>query len=142
MLLSKVPIDIVEMVIVISDSYNVYENLQKNLIKLQENTRLSRINDKLTKVYIRYNDILYRLNNKPHREYDKPSYILKHSSNAYFYYIYSLHDCQMKRNGYSIIDITCRKHDVNCEYTHILLFDYKRFEMCRRVNEQIINDFL
>lgn len=79
----RIPIDIVEMVIVSSDTYDLFKSLQEILSKLQESQRVSRINDKLTHFENRHYGINYTLNNKLHREYNKPRRIYNNGEHDY-----------------------------------------------------------
>lgn len=76
-ILNSILVDIVEMIIVSSKNYELFDTMKKVIVKLQESSIVSRINNKLSECYpedkfayhIKLNDgkINY------HREYDKPA---------------------------------------------------------------------
>lgn len=85
-MLSRFPIDLVEIVVVASDDYKLFQKLQQIFSKLNEPNRIARINDKMTKVNFTNYGIEYRLNNCEHREYNKPSFVgMKYWTMGYVY---------------------------------------------------------
>lgn len=71
-LLHKIPIDIVEIVIVKSKSFDLFNTLESMIKKLKRINISERIKDKLTICVYRNRDINYYLNYNLYRAYDKP----------------------------------------------------------------------
>lgn len=108
-MLTRVPIDIVEMVIVSSDNYKLFIQLQKLLLKLQELKRVARIKDKLTKVTNNHRIIEYTLFYECHREYNKPAQIY-YDFTMYTSTVYNYHQngVYKRDDGYSRINLYYR----------------------------------
>ena len=114
MMLGRISIDIVEIVIVKSDNYEIYRELKTMLSKLSESKRVARINDKLTKVYHHSISLEYRLHGMGHREYDKPSLISTTGK-----HLYEKYDERNRDIGYQEISVYNRISDSERFYKHI-----------------------
>lgn len=82
-ILNAILIDVVEMVIVLSKNYELFQMLKKLIIRLQEPSRVSRINDKLTIICGDEYGYIAELNFDSHREYDKPYIIYKNGLSSW-----------------------------------------------------------
>lgn len=115
MLLERLPIDIVEIVIMKSDEYGLFKELRVFLPKLLEPRRIARINDKLTKVELWNDSIIYILDGDYHREYNKPNVIYCENDgfNGILYQYKSNAICK-RNDGFSRISKYYRDRD--CGY--------------------------
>lgn len=85
-LISTIPIDVLEIIIVSSKNYELFETIKKVIVKLQEPSRMFRINDKLTicKKTSSENGYKYELDGYIHREYDKPAWLYGDGTMTYY----------------------------------------------------------
>lgn len=135
LLLERLPIDLVEMVIVKSDSYKLFEKLRIMLPKLNESKRESRIKDKLTKVYHTGYSLEYVLYNMNHREYNKPA-VIYHKCDDLFTltYMYYISNNLRRNDGFVRINGYYRDnglyHDTDSENSQELLvsMDYNYYK--------------
>lgn len=118
MILERLPIDIVEIVIVKSNNYYLFQNLKKLILKLSEPKRELRINDKLTEVVVSKCCIYYKLNGLFHREYNKPSVIYykcsRFDENSYLYFLNGEYE---RSDGFSRITNNKRDRGYNTYYS-------------------------
>ena len=74
MLLRAIPIDIVERVVILTDSYRDYKTICQLIERLKESQRRAKMIEAITKRYVdNEGRVRYRMDDKLHRENDKPA---------------------------------------------------------------------
>ena len=74
MLLRAIPIDIVERIVILTDTNRDYKNICRIVERLKDSQRKERIIESITKQVVDDSGyVYYYLDNKLHREYDKPA---------------------------------------------------------------------
>ena len=86
MLLRAIPIDIVERVVILTDSYRDYKTICQLIERLKESQRRAKIIEAITKREVdKEGTVLYYLDGKLHRENDKPAVEHANGTKSWWY---------------------------------------------------------